>query len=188
MKIGIYVGSFNPVHIGHEKIVNYLLDNYYLNKIYIVPTGSYWNKTSLIDLKLRINMLKYLEKENIIIDNINNTLEYTYQILNEYNKYYTRKDIYLIIGADNIINFNKWMNIEDILKYNIIVLNRNNIDVMHYIDMYGFDKSKFIVLDDYPYVDISSSIIRSKIDDNKGYLDSKIYKYIKVNNLYGGND
>ena len=67
MKIGVYVGSFNPVHIGHIHIVNYLIDNNYLDKVIIIPTKGYWDKDNLIDLKHRINMLKYLENDFIMI-------------------------------------------------------------------------------------------------------------------------
>ena len=52
MKIGVYVGSFNPVHIGHIKIVNYLLDNY-LDKVIIVPTGNYWEKIDIVNIDYR---------------------------------------------------------------------------------------------------------------------------------------
>ena len=48
MKIGIFVGSFNPVHKGHIKIVKHLLTKKYLDKVLIVPTGNYWNKNNLI--------------------------------------------------------------------------------------------------------------------------------------------
>ena len=68
MKIGIYIGSFNPVHIGHIDIVNYLINNKILDKVVIVPTLGYWNKDNLIDIKHRINMLKFFESENIKID------------------------------------------------------------------------------------------------------------------------
>ena len=61
MKIGVYVGSFNPVHVGHIKIVNHLLVNY-LDKVIIVPTGNYWNKNNLVDINHRISMLKFYEK------------------------------------------------------------------------------------------------------------------------------
>ena len=44
MKIGIYIGSFNPPHKGHIKIINYLLNNNYVDKIIVIPTGNYWNK------------------------------------------------------------------------------------------------------------------------------------------------
>lgn len=182
MKIGVYVGSFNPVHIGHINNIKYLLDNY-LNKVYVVPTMNYWNKNDLIDIKYRIEMLKYYENDNIIIDSSNNNLEYTYQVLDYYSKIYNIEDIYLIIGADNIIDFNKWKNIEELLKYNVIVLGRNNIDIKYYINKYRFNENKFKIVK-FNNIDISSTTIRNDVDNNKEYLGSKVYNYIKDNNLY----
>ena len=49
-KLGVYVGSFNPVHKAHIKIGNYLLNNH-LNKVLMMPTGAYWNKNDLPDIK-----------------------------------------------------------------------------------------------------------------------------------------
>ena len=68
MKIGIYIGSFNPPHKGHKKIINYLLTNKYVDKILIIPTGNYWHKQNLINIKDRINMLKYYENKKIKVD------------------------------------------------------------------------------------------------------------------------
>ncbi|UKI59000.1 MAG: adenylyltransferase/cytidyltransferase family protein [Clostridium sp.] len=67
MKIAVYVGSFNPVHKSHIKVVNLVLKNY-VDKVIIVPTLAYWDKKNLIDIKDRINMLKFYERDNIIID------------------------------------------------------------------------------------------------------------------------
>ena len=45
MRLGIYIGSFNPVHIGHTHVVNYLLDNNYVDRVLIVPTGALFSPT-----------------------------------------------------------------------------------------------------------------------------------------------
>ena len=78
MKLGIYVGSFNPVHKGHIDIMNYLLSNNYVDMILAVPTLDYWHKRNLADIKDRINMLKIFENERIIIDTEHNEYIYTY--------------------------------------------------------------------------------------------------------------
>lgn len=186
MKIGIYVGSFNPPHKGHIKIVNHLINNY-LDKIIIIPTGNYWDKNDLIDIEHRINMLKLYKKENIIIDEENNKIEYTYQILNILSKKYREDELYLVIGADNIINFDKWKNYEEILKYNLIILNRSNIDIIKYLNNLN-KKDKYIIVNDLPSIDISSTMIRDKIknkeEDLIKYIDSGVYEYIKSKKLY----
>lgn len=187
MKIGIYVGSFNPPHKGHIKIVNHLINNY-LDKVIIIPTGNYWDKLDLVSINDRINMLKYYENENIIIDTKNNNIDYTYQILEKLSKEYSMDELYLIIGADNIINFDKWKNYQDILKYNLIILNRANIDVIKYLNILNI-KDKYTIINDLPNIDISSTMIRNKIKDSdtKNILelvDKEIYEYIEKNNLY----
>lgn len=187
MKIGVYVGSFNPPHKGHIKIVNHLI-NKYLDKVIIIPTGNYWNKLDLVNIEDRINMLKFYENENVIIDNKNNNLEYTYQILNSLKLEYKEDELYLIIGADNIINFDKWMNYKEILTYNLIILNRNNINILEYLEKLN-KKDKYVIVNDLSNIDLSSTMIRNKLNNNNCdlsmYIDDCILNYIKENNLYG---
>ena len=183
MKVGIYVGSFNPVHIGHIKIINYLINNKYLDKVYVIPTSNYWDKTDLIDLDHRINMLKFFETDKIIIDTIHNNYDYTYQIINEFNITNSSDDLYLIIGADNLVKFHLWNKVDDILKNKILVLNRNNIDCFKYINKFK-NKDKFVVVDDIEKIDISSTEIRNNKENRSKYLDPRVLDYITKNNLY----
>ena len=184
MKIGIYIGSFNPPHIGHIDVINYLLNNKVIDKILIVPTINYWNKQNLIDIKHRINMLKKLENNNIIIDDKNNHYSYTYELMRKLNQIYNQDELYLILGADNIIEFDKWKNYEELLNYKIIIMNRDNIDINKYIKR--FNTNNFIVMSDYKNIKISSTEIRNKL--NEEFLDNNVLKYIKKNKLYGGNN
>lgn len=179
MRLGVYVGSFNPVHKGHIDVVNYLLKEDYVDKVLIVPTLNYWNKFNLIDIKHRINMLKIFENEDIKIDTKNNKYIYTYELLNKLSKEYD-DELYLIMGADNIIEFDKWKNYEKLLKYKIIIVNRNNIDINKYIKKYN--TNNFIVINDYKYIDISSTKLRENL--NSKYIDKKVLDYIKKNNLF----
>ena len=111
MKIGVYVGSFNPVHKGHIRIAKNIVDNKVVDKLLIIPTLSYWDKNNLISLDDRINMLKFYESDKIIIDSEFSSLEYTYQIRNALKEKYKNGAFSLVIGADNIVNFDKWKNI-----------------------------------------------------------------------------
>ncbi len=186
MKLGIYVGSFNPVHKGHIEVVNYLLEKKYVDKVMIIPTGNYWDKNDLIDVSHRINMLRTYETENIIIDNKLNNFQYTYEVIDELKKHYEK--IYLIIGDDNLVNLHLWKNIDKILLNKIIVMNRNGIDLNQYINNFE-NKENFIMVRDYSPVDVSSTKIRNLITNNNTeelnkFLDEKVIKYIKDNNLY----
>ena len=179
MKVGVYVGSFNPVHNGHKMIMDYLLEKKYLDKIIVIPTLSYWDKNNLIDIKDRINMLKYLETDKIIINTTLNKYEYTYEVLDELSKHYN--DLYLIIGADNLEKFHLWKNVDKILEHKILVINRNSIDVSKYIN-----KDNFILINGLDEIDISSTYIRENINKKEieNIIDKDVLKYIKDNKLY----
>lgn len=186
MKIGVYVGSFNPVHIGHIKIVNHLIDNNYFDKVIIIPTGNYWDKQNLINIKHRINMLKIFENDFITVDTKLNNLAYTYQVFEELSK--NSNDNYgLIIGADNIVNFDKWKNYEYLLNFDLAIINRDEIDVNYYLNKYNIKKYKLV--NDLPLLDVSSSLIRNLIENEeyielKKYVDANVLEYIKANSLY----
>ena len=190
MKIGVYVGSFDPVHIGHKFIIDYLLDNNYLDKVIIVPTGNYWNKNNLSLLKHRINMLKYYENDKIIINDKYNNLEYTYQILEELKKDYKDSILHLIIGADNLAKFHLWKEVDIILKNKVLVLPRNEINSSIYINKFK-QKDNFVIVDNFKEIDVSSTLIRDKISKKEyknleEYLDKNIIDYIIENKLYEG--
>ena len=188
MRLGVYVGSFNPVHKGHIKIINYLLDNNYLDKVLVIPTGSYWDKNDLLDIDDRINMLKIYENDKIIIDTVHNNLEYTYLIFRKLKEEYKKDILYLVMGADNIVDFNKWREYEELLDYNFAIVNRGDIDIRGYLNCLN-KKDGYVIIDDLD-IDISSTYVREcfKNKDYKDidkYIDENVYLYIKKNNLDG---
>lgn len=180
MKLGIYIGSFNPPHKGHIHVVNYLINNNVVDKVLIIPTENYWDKQNLVKLNHRINMLKYYENNSIIVDKENNNYSYTYLLMRKLKKDYKDDILYLIIGADNIINFNKWKYYKELLKYNIIIMNRDGIDIEKYIKNYS--QGHFIILKDFKPINISSTNIRS--GKTNELLDEFVYEYINTHHLY----
>ena len=93
-----------------------------------------------------------------------------------------------IIGADNIIKFHLWANVEEILKHKVVILGRNGIDMEEHIKKFEKDDS-FVLVKDFPQIDISSTKIREKIknsdfDDMEEYLDKDVIEYIIDNKLY----
>ena len=179
MKLGVFVGSFNPVHEGHIKVARYLLDNKYVDKVLMLATPNYWDKQDLIDLKHRVNMLKFYETENLVADDIHNKDPYTYQVLRSLKKDYPNDELYLIIGADNIVNLDKWKNIKEILTNKVIVVNRDNIDIYKHLDK--FPKEQFVIVPSFPNIEVSSTEIRN---GNDKYLNPDVKKYIEEHRLY----
>lgn len=187
MRLGVYVGSFDPVHKGHIGVAEYLLTNNIIDKILLIPTESYWDKNDLVEVKHRYNMLKIYENEKINVSTKYSSFQSTYQILDELTNDF-EDNLYLIIGADNIIKFHLWANVEEILKHKVVILGRNGIDMEEHIKKFEKDDS-FVLVKDFPQIDISSTKIREKIknsdfDDMEEYLDKDVIEYIIDNKLY----
>lgn len=182
MKIGEYIGSFNPIHNGHLEIAKYLLKNNYLDKVEFIPSGNYWNKQNLASLENRISMIKLAIKDenDIIVNEKCSGLGYTYQVREKLN----HDNFYWIIGADNVIDLDKWKEFEILKEDNFIVINRNNIDIEFYMKKHEI--KNYIIINDID-INISSTNVRNNIEENKSMINSKVYDYIVENNLYGQN-
>ena len=187
MKIGIYPGSFDPIHLGHIKIVNKILEDKLVDKVLIVPTGDYWNKNVVASLQDRINMAKLFETDNIVIETKDNNIKATYDLIKSKEKEFINDEIYLIIGGDNLEYLEKWINFENLIKYPFIIVGRDNFN-KSYIDnkFKNYNKDNYVILD-MENIDISSSEIRGSINSEnvkKQVLDKRVFEYIISNNLY----
>ena len=186
MKIGVYVGSFNPVHKGHMIMANYIVDNNLVDKLLVIPTGNYWDKKDLASLEDRTRMLRFYETDKIIIDNEFSNLQYTYLVINELKKEYKNDELYLIIGADNIILFDKWKHYEDLLKLELIIVQREDIDIEYFLRKLG-KTQKVVIINDIVGFTVSSTLARNNIDNPevlKEYLDQDVIEYILQRKLY----
>ena len=181
MRIGIYCGSFAPVHKGHIKIVREILKAKFVDKVLIVPTKSYWDKKISISLKHRINMLKLYETKKIEIETKLNNCDSTHELFTKFQKKHPEDTLYLIVGGDNIVNFDKWINYEEMLKYPFIIIKRDDYNKT-FINkkMKEYHKRNYTILD-IPTIDISSTYIRENIYNKKllkDKIDNKVYEYI----------
>ncbi|MBO4918620.1 MAG: nicotinate-nicotinamide nucleotide adenylyltransferase [Erysipelotrichaceae bacterium] len=180
MRIGIYPGSFNPVHKGHIRIVRHLLKKDYADQILIVATGNYWQKQDLLPVKDRIRMLKYFETEKIRIEEECNELPYTYQLMRQLKKRYPEDTLSLIIGADMAETLSRWKRYRELLKYDFIILKRDGIDIDRCME--SLQKKNYTVVDDLEEIHISSTYIRENIDDYrklKDQIDYRVYRYYR---------
>ena len=194
MRIGIFGGSFNPIHKMHYDICRYLINQHYVDKIIIVPTGSeYKYKDNLVKDTDRYNMIKLVcdkdDRLEVSDYEFKDHVVYTIDTLEHFKDLYKEDEIYFICGADNLSYMDKWMRgIELLSVYNKLVINRrmNNIDEI--LEKFKEYKDKITVVP-MEMNDISSTEIRNKIsrgEDVSLYLDEDVIKYIKDNNLYKG--
>lgn len=179
MRLGVYIGSFNPMHDGHKHVAEFVINNNYVDKVLLLPTPNYWNNQDLLSMNHRINMMKFYETENIVVDSIHNNYEFTYMLLKALKIDYPNDELFLIIGDDNITKFYDWKNVKEILQYKILVLNRNNINISDYVKKE--DQDRFIMVKNFDKIDVSSTNIRKGIFKN---IDINVINYINKYSLY----
>ncbi|MDU1909806.1 nicotinate-nucleotide adenylyltransferase [Fusobacterium sp.] len=187
MKIGIYGGSFNPVHNGHLNIVKYVLNELKLDKIIVIPVGRPSHKADNLELgALRIEMCKaaFENLHNVEVSDIEtdkDKISYTINTLKKIIKIYGKKnDFYEIIGEDSAYHFKEWKNYEEILQLSkVVVLRRKG-----YI---GEIQHENMIYLESPFFNVSSTEIREKIKnkiDITNLVPKKVKKIIEKNNLY----
>ena len=194
MKIGVFGGSFNPIHNGHIQIVLEAIKILDLDRIIVVPVGVPSHRLDVIEGIHRCRMCKlafedFDVKDKIIISDIEvNSTEtsYTYDTLVKLKDVYKEDEFYEIIGEDSANNFKIWRDYEKILEEaQVTVFKRKGIDLK--ID--ECLKDKMLLILDTPYFEYSSTEIREKIVKKEkidGLLPKKVIQYITQENLYQG--
>ncbi|REH56614.1 nicotinate-nucleotide adenylyltransferase [Tenacibaculum gallaicum] len=189
--IGLYFGTFNPVHIGHLIIANHLVENSDLDEIWMVvtPHNPFKKKSSLLDNHHRLEMV-YLATEGyekIQPSDIEFKLpqpNYTINTLAHISEKHPNYKFSLIMGEDNLKSLHKWKNYEFILEdYNIYVYPRISNGVVEN----QFKDHEKIHRVEAPIVQISSTMIRNAINEEKNckpLLSDKVWKYIDEMNFY----
>lgn len=191
MKIGLYFGTFNPIHIGHLIIANHMAEYSDLDQIWMVvtPHNPLKNKNTLLQDSVRLELV-YLATEyypKIKPSDIEFKLpqpNYTINTLAHLEEKFPKHEFSLIMGEDNLKSLHKWKNYDVILKnYPIYVYPRISSD----IENSTFRNNPNIHFIDAPIVEISSTFIRENIKNKKNVqplLPSKVWEYIDHNNIY----
>ena len=201
MKIGLYFGSFNPIHIGHLIIANHVAENSNLDQVWMVvtPHNPLKNKQTLLDDYQRLHLV-FLATEDypkIKPSDIEFKLSqpnYTVNTLAHLQDKFPQHEFSLIMGEDNLKSFHKWKNYEFILEnHDIYVYPRitAELDINHKEELTKpnsiHTNNPKIHRIDAPVVEISSTFIRENIKNNKNVrplLPEKVWEYIDHNNLY----
>ncbi len=189
MKIGLFFGSFNPIHIGHMIIANYMANHTYLDKVWIVvsPQNPLKDKSILINTYDRLEMCKLAFNDDLKIQVSDIELHlpqpsYTVDTLAYLKEKHPEHEFSLIMGADNLNTLKKWKNYEVILRdYKILVYPRPKESVSEFSDHPN------VSITDTPIMEISSTFIRNSIKNKKDiryFLPDNVLRFIESKSLY----
>lgn len=199
MKIGIIGGSFDPIHLGHLAMAEYLREIKNLDKILFIPTGNAPHKTYESLAEQRLEMVKLAIEDNEYfsfcqIEVLKETTSYTAETLKELKEKWPEAEFNFIIGTDNLFSIEKWYKIEELGKLTkILVSNRiykEGLSIEEVMEKCKFLENQFnlkIDIVDSPVFEISSSDIRRRIKNHmsiKYLLPKKVEDYIRDNGLY----
>ena len=203
MNIGLYFGTFNPIHVGHLIIANYMVEFTNLDQVWLVvsPQNPLKKKSTLLEDYHRLSMVEIAieDNNNLKASNIEFKLpqpSYTINTLTYLKEKHPKHEFSLIMGEDNLRTFHKWKNYEQILENHKIYVypralteqERQEMD-----DSLSLEKksrvlgTKNIIVCDAPVMKISASFIRDSIKNKKDVrylLTELVYKYVQEMNFY----
>ncbi len=195
-KIGLYFGSFNPIHIGHLAIANYMIEfSPDLDHIWFVisPQNPLKKKSTLLANHHRLYLTELAignnpELEASDIEFYLPRPSYTINTLTYLEERYPTNRFALIMGADNLKTIKKWKNYDLLLeKYEIYVYPRLGYPTDKITDEENILKNAVIHYVDAPLMEISSSFIRTSVKEGKNiryFLPPKVYEYIRDMHFY----
>lgn len=191
MKIGLYFGTFNPIHVGHLIIANHFVENSDLDEVWMVvtPHNPFKKKSSLLENHHRFELVyrateNYLKIKPSDIEFKLPQPNYTVHTLAHISDIYPDKEFCLIMGEDNLKSFHRWKNFEVIIEnYHIYMYPRISEGKIET----AFHNHPKVHKIDAPIIEISSTMIRNAIKNNKNVqplLSKEVWEYIDEMNFY----
>lgn len=194
--IGVFGGSFNPIHNGHIHLAKVVRDELCLDKVIFVPSSNPPHKDSdefesnedrLEMCRLAIADFKEFEVSGYELES--KEVDFTVYTIRHFKEVYPNDNLFLLLGSDMLLSFDTWFRFDDILKnVTLAIVSRKKDDMKRL-----YEKAEVLsafgvinVLDARP-IEISSTIIRKKIRNNEDfscYLAKSVVKYIRLKNLY----
>jgi nicotinate-nucleotide adenylyltransferase len=191
MKIGLYFGTFNPIHVGHLIIANHMAEHSDLDQIWLVvtPHNPHKQKSTLLDDYQRLNLVHLATEDypKIKASDIEFKLSqpnYTVNTLAHLKDHFPQHEYSLIMGEDNLNSLHKWKNYEYILENHAIYVYPRVSSEVENSELLNHTRIHKVAA---PIVEISSTFIRENIKNKKNVrplLPEKVWEYIDHNNLY----
>ena len=197
MKIGLYGGTFDPIHVGHLIVIENVLNFMNLDKIIVLPSSNPPHKINKqkTDKNIRIEMVRVATFDNPRVEISTFEAEsdevvYTHQTLSYFKNKYPEDEFYYIMGEDSFMTIDTWENYEQILNDRLIVFARSNIDpdssLVKKVHEIKKDNDMIYLINNLN-VNISSTLIRDLVKEGKSikYLvTDPVYNLIKEYDLY----
>ncbi len=190
MKIGLFFGTFNPIHVGHLIIANHMVENSDLDAVWFVitPLNPFKNKKSLLQDYHRLAMVRIAVEDypKLQASDIEFGLpqpNYTSTTLAYIEEKYPQHRFHLIMGEDNLYSFHKWRNFKIILEnHDLYVYPRINLAKQS-----KFDTHPKVHKIAAPIIEISATAIRKAIHNKQNVqplLPCKVWEYLDEMNFY----
>ncbi|MBE6668883.1 MAG: nicotinate (nicotinamide) nucleotide adenylyltransferase [Ruminococcaceae bacterium] len=198
MRIGIYGGSFSPIHNGHIRALKAFLDQMQLDFVYVIPTyiPPHKQTSGVIDSRHRLKMCELALEgiDGVVVSDIEIARGGTSYTVDTLRSLYREENrLFLLMGTDMMLTLDTWREPEEIFRLCYPVYMRRENDkandalivkkISEYLSKYG-KVVRRIMADP---IEISSTEIRrrlSKGDDVSAYLPEKVIDYIKENQLF----
>ena len=191
MKIGIFGGSFNPIHSGHAIIAHHIISSGAVDRLWLMVSPVNPLKVGLEQQVADTDRLRMVEMVTRPLENVETSAfeftmpkpSYTIDTLNALQAKFPDDEFYLVTGADNWVIFDRWRNSEEILaKYHLLVYPRLGYDIV--IPEELRDR---VTLVDAPIIELSSTAVRERLAQGlsaRYYVPDEVLSYIERKGLY----
>jgi len=200
MKVGLFGGTFDPIHIGHINLANSLINKKFIDQIIFVPAAKpphkpdnpiteFYHRHKMVELAIKgfsYFSVSNLEKKRLPLPS------YTYDTVKEFQKLYPDDKLFLIIGEDSLLQIHTWYKSKEIINCcDLLIYPRTNenssIEKLEAFWNKTDAKKLFASLVNLKLYKVSSTQIRESLKsgyNKNNFLSKAVSEYIKENNLY----